>query len=271
MSDVAKSTQQFVIFGHRGCIGVDGIGENTVPAVERALRDGADGIEFDVYTVLDVKGAEHLIVMHDDDVERTTNGKGKVGGLGYEQLRALKVGDERTETADEYAEMIPTAAEILDAIATFDAATGKHTLINIELKGMGTASPSATLIHAHIKRGLTIDQFIVSSFDHSQLIQFHELMPDVKTAVLIHEQQYEAAGNTLNDAIRLAEQLQSVAVNPGISFTSKQDVEAVHRHSLKAYVWTDAPEGTTDETSEHAKLIRALGADGMFANNPEAA
>lgn len=76
-----RKDKDFSILGHRGCIGVDGIGENTVPAFARALQDGADGIEFDVYVVRDTKGADHLVVMHDDDVRRTTNGEGRVWEL----------------------------------------------------------------------------------------------------------------------------------------------------------------------------------------------
>lgn len=263
-----KRNKEFIILGHRGCIGVDGIGENTIPAFIRALQDGADGIELDVYVARDAKGADHLIVMHDDDVSRTTNGKGKVWELGYERLRELKVGDEKTERVEQYEEAVPTAAEVLDAVLEFNAVTGKHSIVNIELKGKATAAPTAELITTYLNRGFRPDDFIVSSFDHPQLIEFHKVLPQVKTAVLIDNKQFAAAGNSFEPAIHLAQQLHSVAVNPGIAFTNADDIARFHEDGLKVYVWTGASQEMVDKANEHVVQIYQLGADGAFANNP---
>lgn len=264
--------RDFVIFGHRGCMGVEGIGENTLPAFERALYDGADGIEFDVYAVSDEGGNEHLIVMHDDDVRRTTDGEGAVMDLGYKQLRALKVGNEKTETPDQYGESVPTAEEVLDMVSRLDLATGRHTLINIELKGPRTAAPSAALIGTYVEEGkLSLDTFIVSSFDHAQLQEFHQLSPETQTAVLVGDDQFAEAGNSLEPAINLAKNIGSIAVNTGLAFTNAAAVTELHAHNLKAYVWIDASHEVIDETAGHVKQIYTMGADGIFANDPAAA
>lgn len=258
----------FIIIGHRGCVGVGGLGENTIPAFERALQDGADGIEFDVYAVSDTAGNEHLIVMHDDDVRRTTNGEGTVWDLGYERLRELKVGDEKTETADQYEEGVPTAEEVFDLVAKFDKATGRRTLIHIELKGKGTAVPSSRLIRRYLEHGLSLDNFIVSSFDHAQLEEFHELLREVETAVLIDDKQFVVASESLTPAISLAKRLGSTAVSTGISFTRVEHVEQLHSNGLKSYVWTGASQEMVDKADQHVVDIFKLGADGVFANKP---
>lgn len=263
-----NTERDFIIFGHRGCIGVDGLGENTLPAFERALRDGADGVEFDVYNVSDTNGTNRLIIMHDDDVSRTTDGEGNVEALGYEHLRTLKVGDEKTEAVDQYNETVPTADETLDLVVKFDSETGRHTLVNIELKGANTATLSAALIHTYLDRGLSLDNFIVSSFDHPQLEEFHQLFPEVQTAVLIDDEQFAEAGESLRPAIDLAHKLGSVAVNTGITFTRAEHVMQLHDNNLKSYVWTGASQGMVDNADQHVVQIFKLGADGAFANKP---
>lgn len=111
----------------------------------------------------------------------------------------------------------------------FNAASGKPSIINIELKGKATAEPTAKLVTTYLNHGFHLDDFIVSSFDHPQLVEFHELLPEVKTAVLIDDKQFAAAGSSFEPAIRLAHQLRSVAVNPGLSFTSAEGRSAAPR------------------------------------------
>src|SRR6476646_6451219 len=91
----------FLIIGHRGAAGLEP--ENTLRSFTRALRIGVDAIELDVYCV-DGK----LVVIHDDTLERTTNGRGDVMAMSYDALRRLDAGS---------GERIPTLDEVLDLVA----------------------------------------------------------------------------------------------------------------------------------------------------------
>ena len=112
-----------ICIGHRGAMGY--APENTLKSFALALELGASWVEADVHYVDD-----HLIVMHDERLERTTNGKGLLSEKSFNYLRKLDAGD---------GEKIPTLEELLDLIV------GKAG-INIELKGPGTAGPVIELI-----------------------------------------------------------------------------------------------------------------------------
>lgn len=95
--------------------------ENTIPALESAVRKGAHMIELDVALTKDGK----LVLMHDDTVDRTTDGTGKVGDFTFEELRALDAG---SWFGDAHAgTRIPTLEEALNVIP-------RHILCNVHLK-----------------------------------------------------------------------------------------------------------------------------------------
>jgi glycerophosphoryl diester phosphodiesterase len=101
------------VMGHRGSgrnAASNPYPENTLPSVLQAVRDGAEYVEVDVARSAD--GA--LVVMHDDTVDRTTDGSGCVGALTLEQLRALDAA-EGTDMADSGV-TVPTLQEVLDAV-----------------------------------------------------------------------------------------------------------------------------------------------------------
>src|SRR5712675_1536867 len=94
------SARKLFCFGHRGARGHEP--ENTVRSLRKALKLGADGIEVDVYFV-----DGELVVIHDDTLERTTNGKGRVEKKTFAYLRSLDAG---------LGEHIPTLREIFRAV-----------------------------------------------------------------------------------------------------------------------------------------------------------
>ena len=139
---------QFLLIGHRGASGL--APENTLASFAKAVALGADGVE------LDVRLADgEIVVIHDERVDRTTNGSGQVSEMSFAALRGLNAGD---------GEQIPTLAEVL-------AALPRDVAINVELKGAGTAEPVAAML-ADQQRPL-----LVSSFDHGALAQFHAALP----------------------------------------------------------------------------------------------
>ncbi len=119
--------KKLLCFAHRGASGHEP--ENTLLAVEKAIVLGADWIEVDVYAV-----EGELIVIHDERLERTTNGTGCVMDKTLAYLRSLDAGK---------GQRIPTLREVFDCV---DRRVG----INVELKGPDTAGLAVSLIDEYV-------------------------------------------------------------------------------------------------------------------------
>jgi glycerophosphoryl diester phosphodiesterase len=222
-----------LIIGHRGACGYEP--ENTLRSMRKALELGVGMVEFDVYCC---KSGE-LVVIHDETVDRTTNGHGYVWGMTLAELKALDAGQ---------GEQIPTLQELLDCV-------DKKCAVNIELKGAGTALPVAEAIeHAMADHGWAKEQFCVSSFNHQELLKFHQQSPGVAIGAL-----YD--GIPLNYAA-FAEPLGASTVNLCVDFIDREFVEDAHRRGLEVYVWTVNSEADTRRMAE-------LGVDGLFTNYPD--
>ncbi len=142
------STAAPCIIGHRGAAGL--VPENTLPSFEAACHLGVDAVELDVYAV-----DGQLIVIHDDDLDRTTNGKGPVTAQSFAALRRLDAGSGAG---------IPTLDEVWRLLPA-------NVGLNIELKGPGTAQPVAAWLRDRAA-GEPQERLMVSSFDHEALRAF---------------------------------------------------------------------------------------------------
>ena len=219
-------------FGHRGARGHEP--ENTVRSVHRARELGADGIEVDVYFV-----DGQLVVIHDDTLERTTNGRGRVMEKSFAYLRSLDAG---------LGEQIPTMAEIFDAV-------NRHAVINVELKGPHTAAPVAALIGEYVKHhGWSFDDFLVSSFDHAQIRETKRLCPEIRIGALIDK--------TSRGLAKFAEELSAWSLHASKRCVTPRLVADAHHRGLKLFVYT------VNEPKDIAAM-RALGVDGVFSDFPE--
>ena len=123
--------RNFLCIGHRGAKGLEP--ENTLRSVRKALDLGVDGVEIDVY----LAGGQ-LVVIHDETLERTTNGRGLVEEQSFDYLRSLDAG---------MGEKIPTLREVFDTV-------NRRAFINVELKGSGTAEPVFALVGEYLDRGM---------------------------------------------------------------------------------------------------------------------
>lgn len=225
-------TGKLFCFGHRGARGHEP--ENTVRSVRRALELGADGIEVDVYYV-----DGRLVVIHDDTLDRTTNGTGPVMEKTFTQLRSLDAGQ---------GEKIPTLEEIFEAV-------NRRALINVELKGPGTAAPVAALIGEYERqRGWRPRDFLVSSFEHAQLEEMRKLRPEIRLGALFEE--------PLPDLVARAERLGAWSLHVGRELVTPELVDEAHGHGLRVFVFT------INEPHEMARLC-ALGVDGIFTDYPD--
>ena len=220
------------IIGHRGACGYEP--ENTLASFKKAIELDVDMIELDVY----VLESGEVVVIHDDKVDRTTDGTGYVTEFSFEQLRTLDAG---------HGQQVPTLSEVLDVI-------DRQVPVNIELKGDGTAVAVASIIDEYEANGWTDDDFIISSFNHVELAQFHALRPHIKIGALI--------GTIPVDYAAFAQDLGAYSMNPDAEFINQAFVDDAHRRGLKVFVHTINDEGETLRK-------QALGVDGIFTNFPD--
>lgn len=163
-----------LIFAHRGAAGT--YPENTMISFEAAEAFGADGIELDVQLTKDGK----VVVIHDETVNRTTNGKGAVRNYLYEDLCKLDASYKFSEKVGFC--KIPLLEEVLEWL-------GKtQLLLNIELKNdkipyRGLEEEVITLV----RKFSLEDRVIFSSFNHYSMKRCHMMAPDIQTAILYRE------------------------------------------------------------------------------------
>ena len=163
-------TAQPLIFAHRGANAV--APENTLPAFEKALELGADGIELDVQATAD--GA--LVVLHDFSLGRTTTGDGLLRAHTLAQLADVDAGvrfdNSYTGTP------IPTLEQVFDLV-------GERCIVNVEIKNLDWDGGSeAEPLTRTVQRRRLHDQVIVSSFNPFALLKMRQLDPSIALGLL---------------------------------------------------------------------------------------
>lgn len=159
-----------LVWAHRGASGY--APENTLEAFELAVKFGADGVEFDVQYTKDGK----IIVIHDETVDRVSNGSGFVSQMTLEQLRQLNFNKTHTEYA--FCK-IPTLDEVLELLKPTDL------FMNIELKtGVNFYPGLEAEVTAKVHQFGLEKRVIYSSFNHESVLRIKKLVPDAKCAFL---------------------------------------------------------------------------------------
>lgn len=225
--------ERMLIIGHRGAAGL--APENTLPGFGCAVGHGVDGIELDVRVV----GTE-VVVIHDDRVDRTTNGTGLVSEFSFGELRRLDAGG---------GESIPTLGEVLDAVPG-------HIMVNVELKGPGTAEPVAGLVRNRSTDRSRVDMptLLVSSFDRQELRRFHELRPGVACAPLARR---------WSDCLEAtARAVDAWSVNLSHRAANRANVAAVRSWGCRCLVYTV-------NDPKRAQMLLAMGVTGVFTDYPD--
>ena len=166
-------------FAHRGASAV--APENTMAAFRKGLELGATGIETDVQMTSD----GGLVLIHDEDLSRTTTGSGYVKDKTLREVLEVDAGSwfgpEFTE------ERIPTLEELLDLLQ------GRETVLNIELKNGTFLYPGMEekVISAVREQGMSA-RVVISSFNHYSLAYCKSLAPEIRTGILYGEGLYRA-------------------------------------------------------------------------------
>ena len=213
--------------------------ENTTPSFEKALALGADALEFDVALTRD--GVP--VVIHDDTLDRTTNGHGPVEAALFEDIRTLDAGSWKGVPTH-----LPTLAEVLGCYA-------HRTVLNLEIK----ASPRrAEIVDACVQAVLQHDaaaSVVFSSFDHDALRLLRHVMPAARIGVL-------SVTTGLEHAMRCAAELHAENVHPPVLLVSDQMVARAHGEGFQVWAWTANSPGII------ARMI-TCGVDAIFSDFPE--
>lgn len=233
------------VIGHRGCAYEP---ENTIRAISKAIELGVDAVEIDVHLSKD----NELLVIHDERLDRTTNGKGMVKDFTLEELRRLDAGK---------GEKIPTLQEVIDICR------GKVQLL-IELKVLESEGE----VLKKVEDNKFKDEVYIISFWHQMIKQIRKLDRDmpkyrhaedtlrgktafgIKTGILF-------VGHPANPP-HLAKDAEANALVLNYKFISKDLVRDAHASNLKVFVWNV-------DTQYETKEMLDSGVDGIASNKPD--
>ncbi len=229
------------VYAHRGYSGR--FPENTMLAFREAAKTGADGIELDVQLTKDGQ----LVVIHDETIDRTTDGVGFVRDYTLEELRKFnaaarwegKYGFEPIPTFDEYCAW--AAGEKL--ITNIEIKTGVYYYENIEEKTLEMVK----------KYGLS-DRVIFSSFNHMSIVTLRKLAPEIPCGALV---EHEGLGNPGF----YCEKYDFQAFHPGWACFPEEDLRSCKEHGIQINVWT------VNDMTQLEKLVD-WGVDGLITNFP---
>ena len=233
---------------HRGASGY--APENTLPAFQKAIELGADGIETDIHYTRDGRFA----VCHDNTLERTSDGQGSVSEKTIEQLKAYDFGC-RFEPRPAEPVRLPVLEELLDLVREMD-------VINIEVKEL---PPEPILrreaVHTllHILRDFACgSRVILSSFQHEWLREIKDRAPELRTGLLYGAQ----SKYSLDYTLAMAKEFRADYVHPYLYMMDAELVAGCRRQGIGCNVWTV-------DTPEAIDFAIALEPDGIISNYPD--
>ena len=227
----------FMNIAHRGASAY--APENTFSAFDKALALGADHAEMDVHFSSD----GHIVVIHDDTVDRTTNGSGTVADLSLHQLQSLDAGG--WFSAEYGDQRIPTLHGILERYK------GKlHFHIEIKAEVQGLSQNTADLVRSH---GVTGSVTIVS-FQQARLDELMAYAPELPAGWLVRE---------MDDSIpEQAESMGLTLLYPHADFVTRELVDDLHQRGFAVRAW-----GADNE--EMMRRVVDAGADGLTVDFPD--
>jgi glycerophosphoryl diester phosphodiesterase len=229
-----KNFMNTKIIAHRGASAQ--APENTLAAFQLALDLQSDGIELDVMLTAD----KQVVVIHDDTVDRTTNGSGRVGDLTLEEILTLDAGE---------GEKVPTLPEVLDRF-------GGKFLINIELKNYTSIFDDLPIKVAKLvqSRGLE-ENVLLSSFNPFNISRVRNRLPDTRLGLITQPQQAQRW---------IWRFFNYDSLHPHFEDVDAALVSDMHARNRQVNVWT------VDDPQEMKRLVD-LDVDGIITNDPKKA
>lgn len=210
-----------IIFAHRGASG--DYPENTLLAFKKAICLGINAIELDVHKCSD----DNLVVIHDEDIERTFKGKGLIKDYTLYQIKNFKC--RNFEFINRYDCKIPTLREVFELIKD------KNIFLNIEAK--------TDLIEYDLEKDVIDlineynlkDNILISSFNHNTIRDFKNIDKTIRYGALYRsEDDYKGFGNIVEHAKNLG----VYSINLSGLLVNKEIVDLAHENGLKVFVYT---------------------------------
>lgn len=229
-----------LIIAHRGASAF--APENTMAAFRLARESGADGIELDAKLSAD----NQIVVIHDQTLDRTTNGKGKVNSTPYSTIKALDAG---SWFADGFHEKVPLLEEVVSEL-------GGQFLINIELTNYSSVNDALPeLVGELVKQYRFIDSILFSSFRPRNLLRIRKVIPTCKVGYLT------LPGLVGKISAWIYSKLPFDAIHPHYTHVTETFVQYHHSRGRKLYTWT------VNDPLVMKKLLK-MGVDGIITDNP---
>jgi glycerophosphoryl diester phosphodiesterase len=233
-----------LIVAHRGSSG--SAPENTLAAFRMAVDEGADMIELDVRLTKDF----HLVVHHDKQLKRTTNGSGFLWDKTLQELRMLDAGSWFSPRFR--GETIPTLRQVLEILPS-------HVKVNIEAKTDGDPRKRMHMEESCILIVLEKrfeERVLVSSFDHRFLRRMHDLYPAIKTGAL-----YVPVRDVAKKPSTLARRVGVSAFITSHTQLRKRQVEDAHAHNIMVGCYSV-------NTRPQLEKVLKLGVDAVVTDYP---
>jgi len=220
--------------------------ENTLAAFNGAIDAGAHMIELDVCLSKD----RHLVVIHDETVDRTTNGAGAVKALTLDQLGRLDAGSWFDPRFNK--ERLPTLAQVLDAVKG-------HLMVNIEIKPEafepdGPTDAVERQVLSLVREKNMLDEVLVSSFEWLMLENIRKLESGIALGLLSDVPADERLRHWY-------QRINAFSWHPDFRVLTQQQVESLH--ALGARVFPYAVDGRID-----SRGMLAMGVDGLIVDDP---
>ncbi|MEZ7500055.1 glycerophosphodiester phosphodiesterase family protein [Flavobacterium sp. Arc3] len=219
--------------GHRGARGYEP--ENTLIGFQKAIDLHVDDIELDVHLSADGE----IMVIHDETIDRTTNGKGTINQLTLQELKQFQI---------EKNQRIPTLTEVLNFI-------NQRCDVNIELKSYETAHKVVALIEKFIaEKHWNYSQFVVSSFDWKALQQVALLNSEIRIGVLTE--------TDLDLAVAFAKFIKAKSIHPDFHLLTAENTAKLQEEGFEVFPWT------VNEQDE-IKKIKSFNVNGIISDFPD--
>ena len=248
--------KQFMVFAHRSGRGL--YPENTILAFEKAREMGVDVLEIDVHPTKDGR----IVVIHDDTVDRTTNGKGRVMELTYKEIEELDAAynfskdNGKTFPFRGKGIKIPLLSEVLEKF--------NNMRISIEIKE--TDGNTEEKVLELVKKYGMEDKVIIASEDYEILKRVRELDPKIATSMSEKEiRNFYTAFVTFIPLNLYKPKGDALMIPPkaeGITLAKKSFINAAHNKGLRIIIWT------INNEEEMRNLIK-LGVDGIITDYPD--
>lgn len=241
-----RAARPMKIWAHRGSSGF--APENTLPAFEVAKALEVDGIELDVQLTKDGE----IVVIHDETIDRTSDGTGYVKDYTLEELRKFNFASGKPSFGFV---QISTLREVYELFQDTDY------VINVELKTgiipydeemCGTCLEEK--VHALTEEMGMTKQVIYSSFNHESMLKMQKYVTGEQTALLHDEKLPKGVSTSLEYQVSAVHPLKDIA-------DLKQYVEACHKEGLRVHVWTV-------NEKEEALMLCEMGVDAIITNHP---